>query len=204
MSAQTRCHLISCVWSVWISPGPFWRLDVGLCNQNFVLRLSVFSKGDLKVWQLIHLQYWTIILCYKLLPTNTKPIFWVDADTGCAGMQEHICTTSRKDSPRLCHPQRREKQQVASPLQVYEILFKIPAGFSQLYLPPSQTPKTWLDIQGHCTANHKIDGCTLWLSSTLTLICTKIQHRYLHCPKPSSLFYLKPNSGVLIHLSNDL
>lgn len=165
--AQTRCHLISCVWSVWIAPWPFWILDAGLCNQNFVLRLTVFSKGDHKVQQLIHLHYWTIIVGCTLLPQTLSLFFLADVKGGCAGMQNLICTASCKDSPRLCHPQRREEQQVASPLKEYEILFKIPAVFFQLYLPPSQAPKSWQDIQRHCAANHKIDGCTLWLSSTL-------------------------------------
>lgn len=43
---------MSRVWSV--SPGLFWTLDEGLCNQNFVLRLAVLSKGDLEAQQRIH------------------------------------------------------------------------------------------------------------------------------------------------------
>ena len=61
-------------------------------------------------------------------------------DAGCAGMQKLICTTSCKDSPRLCHPQRREEQQVASPRQEYEILFKIPAGFFSIVPPTLSDP----------------------------------------------------------------
>lgn len=82
----------------------------------------------------MHLQHWAIILGSKFLLTNTKCIFWVDVES--AGMQQWICTISCKDSPRLYHPQRREEQQAASPLQEYEILFKSPAGFPPV-VPPT-------------------------------------------------------------------
>lgn len=178
--AQTWCHLISCVWSAWISFGPRYFGDVMLGSAIKTLRLSVFSKGDLKVQQSMHFQHWAIILALNSSLQTLSVFFeWMWKALVCDNefvpyciKTAQGCTIHRGEKSNHQKKQHHHYRNMKSSLKSLLV-------FPQLYLPPSQIPRSWQDIQRHCAAQD------LWVHPVAAqhaclITWATIQHKHLH------------------------
>lgn len=149
----------------------FWGL---LC---FLKETSRYSNG-------IHRQAWTVILCYKSLPTNTEPVFLSQCQ--CAGYAKTHLQPMMYSQPKAL-PSTEEKKG-ALPPQEREILFEILAVYFQLFLPSCQTTGSWQDVQRHRAATRAAPrGCP---------VCSEQALKY----PPDTFISLNPHCGWVWNL----